>query len=49
VKCGSPLQAGAKFCNECGTKQEKLTCANCKVELSAGTKFCNECGQQVQV
>ncbi len=47
VKCGAKLATGAKFCSECGAKQEKQTCSNCHNELAPGTKFCNECGTKV--
>jgi ribosomal protein L40E len=48
VKCGAQLREGAKFCNDCGSKQEKIQCANCQNELIAGAKFCNECGTKVE-
>lgn len=48
VKCGAPLPAGAKFCSECGTSQDKQKCAKCQTELTPGTKFCNECGTKVE-
>jgi predicted amidophosphoribosyltransferase len=41
------LEAGTKFCNECGAKQEKQTCPNCQAEVTPGAKFCNECGQKI--
>jgi membrane protease subunit (stomatin/prohibitin family) len=46
VECGnchSPVQAGAKFCAECGTPMQKH-CTNCNASLSASAKFCAECG-----
>ncbi|MGH9882376.1 MAG: zinc ribbon domain-containing protein, partial [Pyrinomonadaceae bacterium] len=48
VKCGAQLQSGAKFCTECGAKQEKQRCVNCQAELAAGAKFCTECGTKVE-
>ncbi len=48
VKCGAQLYAGAKFCNECGTKQEAAKCSNCQHELKAGAKFCDQCGTKVE-
>jgi predicted amidophosphoribosyltransferase len=48
VKCGNQLQAGAKFCNECGSKQEKPKCPNCQAEAAPGAKFCNECGTKIE-
>ncbi len=47
VKCGASLQAGAKFCSECGTSQVPAKCANCQHELKPGAKFCDECGTKV--
>src|SRR5688500_16409663 len=48
-QCGNKIAPGAKFCTECGAKQETATatCANCQAELRPGVKFCNECGQKV--
>ena len=44
VKCGAAMQAGAKFCSECGASQEPAKCSNCQHELKPGAKFCDECG-----
>ena len=45
VSCGAAIPAGAKFCPECGAKQNASTfCTNCGQEIPAGTKFCPECG-----
>jgi membrane protease subunit (stomatin/prohibitin family) len=49
VECGnchSPVRAGAKFCDNCGTPMQKH-CANCNADLSATAKFCAECGTPV--
>jgi membrane protease subunit (stomatin/prohibitin family) len=46
VECGnchSQVQAGAKFCAECGTAMQKH-CTNCNASLSSAAKFCAECG-----
>jgi membrane protease subunit (stomatin/prohibitin family) len=43
ANCHSPVQAGAKFCAECGTPMQKH-CTNCNASLSASAKFCAECG-----
>lgn len=48
VKCGAQLQAGARFCSECGTNQEPRKCAKCQAALASGAKFCNECGTKVE-
>lgn len=44
VSCGHAIQAGAKFCPECGANQQGATCVNCHAKLQPGTKFCPECG-----
>ena len=45
VACGKAIPAGAKFCPECGAKQNaSVFCTNCGTEIPAGTKFCPECG-----
>jgi membrane protease subunit (stomatin/prohibitin family) len=46
VECGNchgQVQAGAKFCAECGTPMQKH-CTNCNASLSGTAKFCAECG-----
>jgi membrane protease subunit (stomatin/prohibitin family) len=48
VKCGAALHPGAKFCSECGSKQEPGKCAKCQADLAPGVKFCNECGTKVE-
>lgn len=51
-KCGAANLAGAKFCNECGTKMETVVqsaaCKKCNAPLQSGAKFCNECGTKVE-
>lgn len=43
--CGAQIAAGAKFCPECGAKQNAASfCTSCGKEIPAGTKFCPECG-----
>jgi membrane protease subunit (stomatin/prohibitin family) len=41
--CHSQVRAGAKFCDSCGTPQQKH-CTECNADLSATAKFCAECG-----
>jgi membrane protease subunit (stomatin/prohibitin family) len=41
--CHSQVQAGAKFCGECGTPTQKH-CTNCNASLAPAAKFCGECG-----
>lgn len=45
--CGAAIAANAKFCPECGTKQETSKhkfCQECGAKIDAGAKFCPECG-----
>ncbi|RME28463.1 MAG: SPFH domain-containing protein [Deltaproteobacteria bacterium] len=42
--CGTANQAGAKFCQNCGTKLAQNTCPKCNSPVSAGAKFCPNCG-----
>ena len=43
--CNTKLLADAKFCYNCGTKQEKI-CSKCQAKNLADAKFCSNCGQQ---
>jgi membrane protease subunit (stomatin/prohibitin family) len=47
VKCGAAMQAGSKFCSECGASQAAAKCSNCQRDLKPGAKFCDECGTKV--
>jgi class 3 adenylate cyclase/tetratricopeptide (TPR) repeat protein len=40
--CGATNAAGAKFCNDCGTRLA-LECPNCGTSNPPGAKFCSEC------
>ena len=43
--CGAELEAGMKFCGECGTPVPQVKkCINCGTELPFKMKFCFECG-----
>ena len=43
--CGASIAPGAKFCPECGAKQNvSAFCSNGGKEMPAGSKFCPECG-----
>ena len=42
-QCQIDNPAGAKFCNECGSRLE-LACSQCRQVNPPGSKFCNECG-----
>lgn len=52
-KCGSEISPDAKFCSNCGGKNEPKKnnsprfCINCSNELKPGTKFCPNCGNKV--
>src|SRR5436189_585866 len=41
--CGAQNPPNAKFCMECGAKQE-LRCPSCSTPYTEGQKFCMECG-----
>lgn len=43
--CNTKLLEDAKFCYNCGTKQEKI-CSKCQAKNLADAKFCSNCGQQ---
>lgn len=45
--CGAKMAAGAKFCPECGAKQEAKFCPECGTKLNDGAKFCPECGKKL--
>src|SRR3954471_2727778 len=52
-KCGTPNQAGVKFCNNCGANMQvqqaaTVQCPNCEAQVQAGAKFCNNCGQSME-
>ena len=47
VECGHALAPNAKFCPECGAKQQiKSICSGCGKELAPNAKFCGNCGQK---
>ena len=48
--CGGNVPAGAKFCPNCGQKQEAPQasfCTGCGQEVPAGSKFCPNCGTKL--
>ncbi len=49
--CGTPLEDGALFCGECGTKTEiensGTYCKNCGTEVFEDDSFCPSCGKKV--
>lgn len=50
-QCGASMKSTAKFCPECGAKQQSSTtkhCPQCGVEVKATAKFCPECGEKLQ-
>ncbi|MCL2797500.1 MAG: SPFH domain-containing protein [Firmicutes bacterium] len=46
-KCGAQINAGAKFCPECGQATGEV-CPKCKAPVKSGAKFCPECGTSLQ-
>jgi len=48
VECGGQLTAGAKFCPNCGAKQNvEAACPGCGQPVAPGAKFCANCGQKL--
>ena len=48
--CGGNVPAGAKFCPNCGQRQEAPQasfCTGCGQEVPAGSKFCPNCGTKL--
>ena len=43
ASCGTPNEAGRKFCIECGTRMA-ISCPTCGTANPPGGKFCGECG-----
>ena len=44
-KCGASVNAGVKFCPECGSSMSPATVkCGCGADINAGSKFCPECG-----
>jgi hypothetical protein len=47
-KCGTPAQAGDRFCAKCGSSlAQPHTCGQCGTALKAGDRFCGKCGARV--
>ncbi|MCA1635934.1 MAG: zinc ribbon domain-containing protein [Acidobacteria bacterium] len=42
--CKEQVQAGAKFCANCGQSVEPKKCKQCEQPLAPGAKFCAGCG-----
>ena len=47
-KCGSAVQAGDKFCANCGAPVGVLYCPGCGSQVTAGASFCANCGKSLQ-
>lgn len=45
--CGAVINAGAKFCGECGAALGDRFCEHCGEKLAPGAKFCSQCGKKV--
>lgn len=47
--CGEEIDADAKFCPNCGAKQEAAKfCTNCGNKIEGNVKFCPNCGNKVE-
>ena len=49
AECGNQLAPGAKFCSNCGAKQQSAAavCPGCGQPTNPGAKFCMNCGQKL--
>ena len=48
TECGEEIPTNAKFCPNCGAKQEAKFCSECGEKLSASAKFCPNCGKKAE-
>jgi hypothetical protein len=48
TKCGSLVQAGDKFCSQCGAPAGSQYCPNCGKQITPGAVFCSNCGKNLQ-
>lgn len=48
-ECGNAVPAGAKFCANCGARQQSAdsVCPACGQSVALGAKFCANCGQKL--
>lgn len=42
--CGAPIEAGAKFCSQCGVAVGEV-CPGCGTAVLPGDRFCTNCGR----
>lgn len=47
IKCKHVFITNAKFCPECGTKQQ-IKCSSCGSSLDLNARFCSKCGTKVE-
>lgn len=48
-KCGTPMQAGQRFCAKCGSPVNNELCPSCGKKIRAGDQFCPSCGIRLEV
>lgn len=46
--CGNEISGSAKFCPNCGYKNEKKTCPECGAKVGISDTVCKECGYPLQ-
>jgi hypothetical protein len=48
-KCAAEIEAGSKFCTDCGARQEQeIACRHCDELIPVQSAFCTNCGQPNQ-
>lgn len=47
--CGAPLEAGQRFCANCGSAVQQENCPSCGRKIRSGDQFCSSCGTKLEV
>ena len=48
-RCGTPMEAGQRFCTKCGSAVSLDVCPSCGGKIRAGDQFCSLCGSNLRV